>query len=84
MKGQTMSTNISNEIRQLPIYLDAFATGHDAGLVMALTAITAERVRQEQMAADPGSEACRQYADGCLVSVSKQIAARFRSQEAHR
>ena len=47
-----MSTNISNEIRQLPIHLVAFATGHDAGLVMALTAITAERIRQERRLTD--------------------------------
>jgi hypothetical protein len=43
---------IHEPIAKLPIYRDGFARGRDVGLRLALDALTAERGRQERMAAD--------------------------------
>jgi hypothetical protein len=69
--------------RDLPIYRDGLAVGTDIGLRLALDAIDAERVRQQQLtAADPDSKSptagCRAYADGRLLAVARVIAVRFR------
>jgi hypothetical protein len=63
-------------IRALPIYQLAFSAGIDLGLAIALHAITDERSHQERLT--DGSPTCRVYADGCLLAVSKSLAARFR------
>jgi hypothetical protein len=75
-----MNNTISPEIRRLPIYLDGLTAGTDLGLVIALNAITAERIHQERIGTEPdaGSPACRMYADGALHSVAKVLARRFR------
>jgi hypothetical protein len=69
----------SHNIRQLPIYRDAFTAGVDVGLAYALTALTTERRRQHQLGAntDSGSltAACITYADGALLAVTKVVAA---------
>jgi hypothetical protein len=41
-----MTTNLSPEIRQLPLFLDGVPHGTDIGLAFAPAALTAERVRQ--------------------------------------
>jgi hypothetical protein len=69
--------------RELPIYRDGLDIGVLIGVRLALDAVDAERVRQQQLtAADPDSKsptaACRAYADGRLLAVAKVIAARFR------
>jgi hypothetical protein len=66
--------------RELPIYLDGFHAGQDVGLRIALDALTAERVHQDQLARHPdsGSPACRVYADGVLLAVANAVARRFR------
>jgi hypothetical protein len=38
--------------RELPLYIAGFRAGLDVGLRLALDALTAERVRQETMAAE--------------------------------
>jgi hypothetical protein len=75
-----MSTKISPGIAALPIYQDSVQHGTDIGLRLALDAITAERGHQERLGSQPdhpGSPACRVYANGVLLTVSKTIAARF-------
>jgi hypothetical protein len=75
-----MTDNITNDIRALPIYRDGVQHGTDIGLAIALDAITAERGHQERLGSQqghPGSPACRVYANGVLLTVSKAIAARF-------
>jgi hypothetical protein len=75
-----MATNLPPGIRQLPIYKAGLSAGQDIGLRIALDAITAERGRQERLGSSPdsGSPACRVYADGALLAVSKVLAGRFR------
>ena len=73
-------TDTTHDIRSLPIYRDGFSAGQDVGLAIALDAITAERGHQERLGSQPdhpGSPACRVYANGVLLTVSKTIAARF-------
>jgi hypothetical protein len=70
---------IHQPIARLPIWQDGFARGRDVGLAIALTAITAERGHQEQLAAQhPESRLTYVYAAGRLLDVSKVIGARFR------
>ena len=75
-------TNITHDIRELPIYRDAFNAGVDVGLAYALTALTTERRRQHQLGAntDSGSltAAVIANADGALLAVTKVVARRFR------
>jgi hypothetical protein len=75
-----MAPNLNPNIAALPLYQLGFHDGQDVGLVIALTAITAERSHQEQLGDrdDTGSAAVRIYADGCLASVARVIAGRFR------
>jgi hypothetical protein len=77
-----MTSNLSPEIRALPIYQLGFHDGQDVGLRIALDAITGERIRQTQIqgthdAASPAA-ARHHYCAGRLVDVSKVIGARFR------
>jgi hypothetical protein len=70
---------IHEPIAKLPIYRDGFARGRDVGLRLALDALTAERGRQEQLAAQhPESSLTYVYAAGCLLDVSKMLATEFR------
>ena len=65
--------------REHPAYRDGHTAGVDVGLVIALTAISAERAHQERLARHPDSgSACRVYADGVLLAVAKVVARRFR------
>jgi hypothetical protein len=66
--------------RELPLYLDGFSAGRDVGLAIALAANTAERAHQERLARRPdsGSPACRVYAEGVLLTVTRVVADRFR------
>jgi hypothetical protein len=73
-----MPQNPTHEIRVLPLYRDGFRAGQDTGLRIALDALTAERGRQAET--HPGSPACRVYADGALLAVSRALAARFRQE----
>jgi len=73
-----MPTNLSPEIRSLPLYLAGFSAGQDVGLAIALHAVTSERAWQERLTAGP--DACRVYADGALSSVAKVLARRFREE----
>ena len=75
-----MSNKITNEIRELPIYRDGLAAGEDIAFAVALSAITAERIYQEQMAADESTSqpGCHAVADGALLRVAKVLAGRFR------
>lgn len=75
-----------HDIRALPIYRLGFDAGRDAGLVIALSAITAERRRLERIT--PRSDtypshspnaACIAYADGRLLEVARTIGAIFRT-----
>ena len=74
---------IHDPIRKLPLWQDGYARGIDTGLVVALSAITAERAHQERLgsADDAGSEAARVYADGALLAVARVLAARFRTHQ---
>jgi hypothetical protein len=76
-----MSPSLIHEpIAKLPIYQDGFRRGTDLGLRLALDALTAERGRQEQMAADRVKRERGRYvyAEGVLLAVSKTLAAHFR------
>ena len=75
-----MTSNLSPEIRALPIYQSGYLAGVDVGLFVALTAVNAERLHQERLgsADDAGSPACRVYADGALLAVARVLAGRFR------
>jgi hypothetical protein len=67
-KGEPMGTNLPPGIRQLPIYRAGLYAGQDIGLRIALDALTGERGRPERLG---GSPACRVYAEGALLAVSK-------------
>ena len=71
---------IHEPIRKLPLWQDGFAHGRAVGLRLALDVLTAERGRQEQMAADRVKRERGRYvyAEGVLLAVSKTLAARFR------
>jgi hypothetical protein len=76
-----MSPSLIHEpIAKLPIYRLGFTRGRAVGLAIALAALTAERGRQEQMAADRVKRERGRYvyAEGVLLAVSKTLAARFR------
>jgi hypothetical protein len=77
-----MTSNLSPEIRALPIYVEGFNAGQDVGLRMALDAITQERIRQTHIQAthDAASPAAarHEYAEARLVAVSRVIGAHFR------
>ena len=68
-----MPNNITPDIRALPLYLDGVRHGTDIGIAIAMTAITAERIHQEQLgdADGAGSDACRVYADGALLASAR-------------
>ena len=74
-----MDTNLSPEIRELPLYLAGFSAGRDVGLAIALAALTAERGRQETMAADRVKRERGRYvyAEGVLLAVTRVVASRF-------
>jgi hypothetical protein len=71
---------IHEPIAKLALWQDGFARGLDVGHAIALAALTAERGRQEQMAADRVKRERGRYvyAEGVLLAVSKTLAARFR------
>jgi hypothetical protein len=75
-------TDPMTNIRQLPIYRDAFAEGVDLGTRQALDALTAERDRQERLATKrrAGSQVASRhtFAAGILLDVTKTVARRFR------
>jgi hypothetical protein len=76
-------TNITHDIRELPIYQAGLSAGQDIGLRRALDALTAERTRQDQlMAAEPDSgspvAARLAYTAAVLLDVTKAVASRFR------
>jgi hypothetical protein len=71
--------------RELPLYIDGFHAGHDVGLMVALNAIVAEMVRQNDAAivaaVDPRQHvetARHQYCAGRLLAVGRIVAERFR------
>jgi hypothetical protein len=70
---------IHEPIRKLPLWQDGYAHGRDVGLRMALEAIVAAGVDQEERAhrTDPPNPACSHCAT-VLRSVADQLAARFR------
>jgi hypothetical protein len=72
---------IQEPIRKLPLWQDGYARGRDVGLAIALAALTAERGRQETMAAHRVKRERGRYvyAEGVLLYVSKAIASRFQS-----
>ena len=67
-------------VRELPIYQAGVAAGVDIGPRLALDALTAELGRQEQLAAlRPESTTITYvYAPGCLLDLTRVVAARFR------
>jgi len=76
-----MAPNLPPGIRQLPIYREGFRAGVDAGLVYAMSAITAERGRQERLSdarSESGRASRHDFAVGCLLDVTHVLAARFR------
>jgi hypothetical protein len=80
-----MPSNISPEIRALPLYRDGLDAGRDIGLVIALSAICGELARQDAAtviatATDPNSPAAsrHEYAAGRLLDVGQIVAGRFR------
>jgi hypothetical protein len=72
---------IHEPIRKLPLWQDGFARGRDVGLAIALAALTAERGRQETLAADRVKRERGRYvyAEGVLLAVTKVVASRFQS-----
>jgi hypothetical protein len=73
--------NFNPNIRALPIYQDGLSLGLSIGLRIAMDALTAERGLQERLGEQPdhpGSPACREYAEGVLLTITKQLAGRFR------
>lgn len=66
------------DITQLPIYRDGFNAGRDVGLRLALDALTAERIRQDRLAAAGSRLEQIAYADGVLLAVAKVVARCFR------
>ena len=78
--SQTLPTD--SRIVRLPIYRAGAEQGLRVGLRLALDALTRERIHQERLGDQPdhpGSPACREYANGVLLAVSKTIAERFLS-----
>jgi hypothetical protein len=75
-----MNSNLPLPVRRLPIYLAVYDAGRDVGLRLALDALTAERGRQETMAADRVKRERGRYvyAEGVLLAVTKVVASRFR------
>lgn len=75
-----MSTSLTHDpIRELPIYRAGQRVGVDIGLRIALDALTAERGRQERVAAQhPDATLTYVYAAGRLLDVTRVVAARFR------
>jgi hypothetical protein len=70
-------------LRELPIYRQGFDAGRDVGLRLALDALTAERVHQDELAAaepDSGSPAAARlaYTAAVLFDVTEVVAGRFR------
>jgi hypothetical protein len=63
--------------RELPLYIDGFHAGHDVGVMVALNALTRERVHQQQMADGARDQAPYVYADGALHAVAKVLGRRF-------
>ena len=73
-----MNDNLPTFTRLLPLYIDGFHAGQDVGIVIAMHAITRERVHQQQMADGARAQARYVYADGALHAVAKVLARRFR------
>jgi len=72
---------IHQPIAALPLYQLGFSRGRDVGLRLALDALTAERGRQETMAAYRVKRERGRYvyAEGVLLAVSRVVASRFQS-----
>jgi hypothetical protein len=70
--------------RELPLYIDGFNAGQDVGLMVALNAIVAEMVRQNDAATvaalDPRQQdaARHQHCAGRLLAVGRIVAGQFR------
>ena len=77
-----MTDNPMTNIRQLPIYKDAFAAGVDLGTRQALDAIEAERDRQDWLSqslhAGSNIAARHAYASAILLGVARTVARHFR------
>jgi hypothetical protein len=77
-----MTSTITNEIRQLPLFIAGFNDGQDVGLRLALDQLTQERLKQERLLArlyPTSTKAARiSYAEASLRAVSKRVAALFR------
>jgi hypothetical protein len=77
-----MSPSLIHEpIAKLALWQDGYARGRDVGLAIALAALTAERGRQETMAAYRVKRERGRYvyAEGVLLAVSRVVASRFQS-----
>jgi hypothetical protein len=82
-----MPTNLNPDVAALPLYQLGLAAGTDIGLRLALDALTAERIRQGQLAAaepDSGSPVAARlaYTAAVLLDVTRVVAARFRQPPA--
>jgi hypothetical protein len=58
--------------------LGGIRTGPDIGLRLALDTLTAERIRQEQLAAEGSRLEQIAHADGVLLAVARAVARGFR------
>jgi hypothetical protein len=63
--------------REHPAYVAGFAQGRDVGIVIAMHAITCERVHQQRLSEGERDQGRYVYADGALPHVAKVLARRF-------